>query len=250
MKFRKRALDSLESPEQLDEVARLAPVPAWLTALALTAVVVAAGAWSVFGTVPRTVSAPGVLTRAVGVSTVDATRAGLVTAVLARSGERLERGQALYELTDADGGTLTVGSPWTAYLVGTLVSPGQWVATGTGVANLERLDGPDDRVRAVVYVAAEAARSVRAGMPVELTGAPGPAAGVVREVGAFPETAESLRAFLGRNRDVTPFLAAGPVVAVTVDPTGDLARDRWASQGVVTARVTLAEEHPVDWLLT
>ncbi|GAA3838699.1 HlyD family efflux transporter periplasmic adaptor subunit [Saccharothrix violaceirubra] len=241
MKFRKRALESLESPEQLDEVARLAPVPAWLTALALTLVVVAAGAWSVFGTVPKTVSASGVLTRASGVSTVDATRAGLVTGVLARSGERLEKGQALYELTD-DGGTVTVGSPWTAYVVGTLVSPGQWVETGTGVANLERLDTPDDRVRAVVYVAASAARSVRAGMRVELTGVPG--AGVVREVGSFPETADSLRAFLGRTRDVTPFLAGGPVVAVIVEPTGDLAR----SQGVVTARITIADERPVDWL--
>ncbi|MEV0675409.1 HlyD family efflux transporter periplasmic adaptor subunit [Actinosynnema sp. NPDC050436] len=244
MKFRKRALDSLASPEQLDEVAQLAPVPAWLTALALTAVVVGAGAWSVFGTVPKTVSAPGVLTRAGGVSTVDATRAGLVTAVLARSGERLEQGQALYRLTDPDGRTLTVGSPWTAYVVGTLVSPGQWVAAGTGVATLERLDTSDDRVRAVVYVPAASARSVRVGMAVEWTGA----SGVVREVGSFPETADSLRAFLGRTRDVTPFLAAGPVVAVTVEPSGDL--DRWGSQGVVTARITLADERPVDWLLT
>ncbi|MFF0623377.1 hypothetical protein [Streptomyces sp. NPDC004296] len=66
MRFRKQAVRKLESPEQLDEIARLTSVPGWLTTLALSLVVLSIGGWSAFATVTETVSAPGVLVGASG----------------------------------------------------------------------------------------------------------------------------------------------------------------------------------------
>src|SRR5690349_24621464 len=78
MKFRPAALRHLEAAEQLDQVVRLASAPAWLMTGVLAAIVGVAVTWATIGTVNTTVTAPGVLTYASGVSTLDATTSGQV----------------------------------------------------------------------------------------------------------------------------------------------------------------------------
>ncbi|SDZ01462.1 HlyD family secretion protein [Amycolatopsis xylanica] len=267
MKFRREALRTLESPEQLDEVSRLAPVPAWLTTLVMAVVVLVTGAWAAFGTVPRTVSAQGVLTHFAGVSALDATEQGQVGAVWTAPNQRVEKGQPLYSVLGRDGTTKTVVSPWTAHVISLVISPGQWLEPGKKVADLERLDTPGDRLRALVYVPAGSAPLLYPGMHVELTTSAAPVnvygsfAGTVSSVGSFPETDASLHAFLGDARDVRPFLGSGPVVAVTVDLVSvpDTATGlKWSrtappfalnSQSEVSAAFTVADEHPISWLV-
>ncbi|MGW2088136.1 hypothetical protein [Streptomyces sp. NPDC001880] len=87
MRFRKQAVRKLESPEQLDEIARLTSVPGWLTTLALSVVLFSVGSWSAFATVTETVSAPGVLLRASGEQPEAVVYAPVPTAPLLQPGQ-------------------------------------------------------------------------------------------------------------------------------------------------------------------
>lgn len=267
MIYRQQALKKLNAPEQLDEAVRLATVPGWLLTLALTVLVVVAGGWATWGTVPRTVTGNGVLIHASGISTLDATASGQVVKVWASANQRLGGGTPLYSLQTATGRIVTVNAPWDANLVTVMISEGQLVQPGTRVADLERLDTPGDALQAVVFVPATQAPMLQPGVPVRVAVAAAPAAvfgtlhGTVTSVGAFPETEESLRAFLGTGRDVRPLLDGGSVVraAVTLDadpnsPSG-LAWSkqsppfRLTSVSQVSASFVVADEHPIRWLL-
>jgi multidrug efflux pump subunit AcrA (membrane-fusion protein) len=267
MRFRKQALSHLEKPEELDEVVRLASVPGWLVTAALTVAVLATGGWAVAGTVERQVAATGVLIHANGVSGFDAVASGQVAKVWITPTQRLTKGTPMYSTASADGQVTTVSAPWDAYVVGVLVAEGQLLQPGTRVADLERLDGTGEALRAVLFVPAVSAPLLHPGMPVDVAAAAVPSnvfgtlSGKVGTVGGFPETEESLHAFLGSGYDVRPLLAGGSVVRVTVplaaDPNSPSGL-HWSkapppfglhSVSAVNAQFVVAAEHPIDWLL-
>jgi multidrug efflux pump subunit AcrA (membrane-fusion protein) len=267
VKFRRQALQQLEAPEQLDRVVRLTTVPSWLTTVALILAVVAAGVWAVRTVVPRTVQAAGVLIHSNGLSALDAADSGQVTKVWAAAHQRVTKGTPLYSLRTGHGSVDVVTAPSDAYLVSWLVAEGGFVTPGAHVADLERLDTPGDKLQAVVYAPAAAAPMLQPGITVEVAAAAAPRnvfgtlSGRVVDVGAFPETESSMRAFLGAGQDLRRLLAGGSVVRVTVVLDVDLASAdglRWSkapppfqlnSISEVTAWFTVAREHPIDWLL-
>ncbi len=267
MRFRRQALRQLEAPEQLDEVARLAGVPTWLATAALTLVVVVAGTWSIAGTVTRSVRAAGVLIHSTGVSPLDATVSGQVTHVWAAPNQYVTKGTPLYSVQERAGNVDISVAPWDAYVVNWLIAEGAFIEPGSRVAQLERLDAPGDMLEAKVYAPASIAPQLSAGLSVEVQTAVAPAAvfgtlrGTVASVGSFPETEQSIHAFLGQDFQVAPLLADGNVIAVTVrldtDP-GSPSGLRWSKPGPpfrltslsqVTARFAVAREHPIRWLI-
>ena len=267
MKFRRAALRHLEAPEKLDEVVRLASAPAWLMGVALAVVIAAAATWASVGTVATTVSAPGVLIHANGVSTLDATTSGQVIRLWAPPGTLATSGAPLYRVQDAAGRTHTVAAPWDADVVSMLVTDGQLVEPGTPVASLERVSGSRDPLEAAVFVPSAAAPSIQPGMTVTLAASAAPAAvfgvlhGTVASVSQFPETTASLQAFLGDDADTGTYLASGSVIRVVVklatvngSPT-ELAWSRASpsfmltSESSVQASFVIARQHPMEWLV-
>src|SRR6185437_2397079 len=103
MKFRPAALRYLEAPEQLDQVVRLASAPAWLMTAVLSVIIAAAVTWATVGTVATTVSAPGVLIHADGVSTLDATTSGQVARLWVAPDAFAAGGAPLYSVQGQDG---------------------------------------------------------------------------------------------------------------------------------------------------
>jgi HlyD family secretion protein len=59
--FRKVALERLSSPEQLDQLVPLTSPVGWAAAVAIAAILAAAIAWSIFGTLPTAVPGAGIL---------------------------------------------------------------------------------------------------------------------------------------------------------------------------------------------
>ncbi|WP_432967433.1 HlyD family efflux transporter periplasmic adaptor subunit [Dactylosporangium sp. CA-233914] len=267
MMFRRQALRQLEAPEELDDVVRLATVPGWLLTAALLLTIAATGAWGVYGTVARTVRAAGVLVHSNGVSGLDATASGQIVKVWTAANVRIAKGTPIYSAQRADGTVDTVGAPWDAYVVSLAINEGQLVQPGTRVAEMERLDAPGDALQAVVFVPASSAPLLRVGNTVAVTAAAAPSTvfgtmlGVVTSVGAFPETPESLRAFLGNGPDVQALLAGGAVVRVVVPLRTDPASPsglHWTkasppfqlnSTSQIEAVFTIAREHPITWLV-
>jgi multidrug efflux pump subunit AcrA (membrane-fusion protein) len=267
MRFRRQALRHLEQPENLDRVARLTTVPSWLLTVALVVTVLAAGAWTGTATLDREVTAGGVLIHPHGVSDFDAAETGRVVKVWADRNEPVAKGTPIYSVQDDSGGIVTVPAPWDAYVVSLLIAEGQVIERGARVAELERLDAPGDALQAVLFVSAASAPMLSAGQPVHVDVAAvsttvfGTLQGEVGTVGAFPETEDSLRAFLGSGRDVRPFLADGSVVRVVVllhtdpeSPTGLLWSKasppfRLTSISEVDGRIVVGRDRPLDWVL-
>jgi multidrug efflux pump subunit AcrA (membrane-fusion protein) len=268
MKFRPAALRQLEAPERLDQVVRLASVPAWLMAVVLAVIVAAAATWASVGTVATTVSAPGVLIHAAGVSTLDATTSGQVVRLWVPPDALATGGAPLYSVQGADGRVRTVTVPWDAYVVSMVVADGQLVEPGTPVASLERVSGPADPLEAVVFVPAAAAPTIAPGTRVTLTAAAAPSAvfgtlrGTVAAVGEFPETSASLHAFLGDDASTGSYLGTGSVIRVVIklatvpgSPT-ELAWSRanpgftLNSESSVQASFVVARAHPAQWLFS
>jgi multidrug efflux pump subunit AcrA (membrane-fusion protein) len=267
MRYRRAALREFEAPEQLDEVVRLATIPAWLLSVTLAAVVAGAGAWATFGSVATTVRANGVLIHSQGISTLDATISGQVVKVWATPNEHVSAGTPLYTVTAADGHQTTVTSPWSAYVVNLDVSAGQLLQPGTPVADMEPLNLPGEVLEAVVFVPANYAAALAPGTKVEVstpqapTSVFGTMSGTVTSVGAFPETAASLRAFFGSGFNVLPLLRRGSVIRVViplVTVPGSVTTLKWSkqappfqldSESPVNAAFTVRRQHPIDWLL-
>ncbi|MFC7478871.1 HlyD family secretion protein [Luedemannella flava] len=267
MMFRRQALRQLEAPEELDDVVRLATVPGWLLTVALLLAVGTTGAWATFGTVDRTVRAAGVLIHSNRVSGLDAVSSGQIVKVWMAANVRIAKGTPIYSAQRADGTVDTVNAPWDAYVVSVAINEGQLVQPGTRVAEMERLDTPGDALQAVVFVPARSAPLLRLGNTVAVSAAAAPSTvfgtmvGEVSSVGAFPETPESMRAFLGSGPDVQALLAGGTVVRVVVPLRVDPATPSglyWTkasppyqlnSASEIAAVFTIAREHPITWLL-
>ncbi len=266
MKFRRPALRYLEAPEKLDEVVRLASAPAWLMGTALAIIVAAAAIWAAIGTVATTVGAPGLLIHADGVSTLDATTSGQVVRWWVSPDALATKGAPLYSVQGADERVHTVAAPWDAYVVSVVVTDGQLVEPGTPIASLEQVTGASDPLEAVVCVPAAAAPTIPLGAGVTLTAAAAPSAvfgtlrGTVASVANFPETSDSLQAFLGEGASTASFLGAGSVIRVVIKLAtvpGAPAKLAWSktppsftlnSQSSVQASFVVARQHPISWL--
>jgi HlyD family secretion protein len=114
------------------------------------------------------------------------------------------KGAPLYSVQGTDGQVRTVAAPWDAYVVSVIVTNGQFVQPGTPIATLEEVTGPSDPLEAVVFMPAAAAPTIPLGIGVTVNAPSAPSSifgtlrGTVASVGNFPETTDSLQAFLGR----------------------------------------------------
>jgi hypothetical protein len=267
MNFRHKALENLRAPENLDEAVRLARPGAWVVLAVMAAVVLSGLGWAVAGKIPRQLSAPGILTHPQGVSSVQSTVTGLVSALMVESGSALRNGTPILAVT-SNSSVKLVRLPFSGRVTGLLVNVGQYVTNGSTLATVERTDDPNDRLLAVLYVPASTAGSLAAGDDVDLSVSSAPPAafgvlrGRVRTVEQFTQNPQQIADFVGDERLADQFSNAGTPVKVTVDLIGDpktLSGFRWStpagppyridSQILVTGAVHLPSKRPIDWVV-
>lgn len=268
MQFRKKALVKQQSPEELDVPVRLAR-PQGRLVLTVTAVAMAAaGCWAVTGTVSSKVSAPGMLIHPEGSYTLQSPVAGQIVAVLAKEGDLLPGGAQLFSVSTGPGQPAQVRTVAPGRVTTLSARIGTVVGTGSELATVERISGPDEPLVAVVYAPASSAASIPAGAAVDLTVQSvaaqqyGVLRGRVLTVGRAPETQQQIADFLGSGELGRRFTAQGRPVAVVVrlERSGSTRSGYvWSSkQGppypvesttLVSAAVRLGAVHPVDWIL-
>ena len=83
--FRRRALERVSSPEELDRLVKVALPRTWIALAGLALLILAASVWAVVARVPTTVQASGYLLREGGIRVVAAPTAGLVVDTLRRA---------------------------------------------------------------------------------------------------------------------------------------------------------------------
>jgi HlyD family secretion protein len=91
--FRKVSLERLSSPEQLDQLVQVTDPRGWLALTGLGALVLAAIAWGVWGSIPTEAQGEGILLRRGGVSDLVSAASGQVEEVLVRVGDVIAKNQ-------------------------------------------------------------------------------------------------------------------------------------------------------------
>jgi len=101
--FRQSALDRLSSPEQLDQLVRVADAKGWVAAIGLLLFVSFAAAWGVLGSIPTQVQAPGILVIKGGrLMNVPSPASGMIADLRVRAGDQIVRGQVIATLRQVE----------------------------------------------------------------------------------------------------------------------------------------------------
>ncbi|MEA2602762.1 MAG: HlyD family secretion protein [Acidobacteriota bacterium] len=93
MIFRKVALERLSSPEQLDQLVQVTDPRGWLALTGLSALLLAALGWGIWGSIPSEARGEGILLRQGGVSDLVSAANGQVSEILVSVGDVIEKGQ-------------------------------------------------------------------------------------------------------------------------------------------------------------
>jgi multidrug efflux pump subunit AcrA (membrane-fusion protein) len=269
MEFRRKALENLRAPDDLDSPVRLARPRAWAVLALVGAFIVGGLVWSFNGQLPRSVQVPGILTHPGGVSKVESPQSGMVSNVFVDTGKAVTKGAPVLSLVDAEGATQTVRAPFSGRAIALLVDNGQYVAAGATFMTVERTDTKNDRLVAVLFAPAAKAGMLQIGDEVDMDVASAPAQafglmrGQIAAMDPFPQTKQQVLNFLGGDQLLaTQLLDKGGPVRITVD----LERDAQLSSGYrwttasgppfrinswtqVTGLGRLPGERPIDWLL-
>ena len=176
--------------------------------------VLGAVAWGIFGRLPQTVTASGMITRPQGAADVQSLYAGMVTKIGTSVGGQVSAGQVLAVIPDATGAAHDVVSPYAGQVLSVGVSSGQVIGTGSEVASIERgaAGGP---LVALLFVPSQSAAGIVPGEQVKLAVSTAPASafgllrGQVTAVSQFPLTGAEVKALLGGSATVAA-IGAGP----------------------------------------
>jgi multidrug efflux pump subunit AcrA (membrane-fusion protein) len=268
--FRQSSLDRLSSPEQLDQLIRITSRRGWIALLAMGAVVLAAVAWGLMGTVTTSVSDQGMFIRGGGLFAVQTPSAGQVRSISVSVGQQVTQGQPVAQLeppTGSGGAPVNVVSPYSGKVLELLANPGQLVSVGSGILNLEESANP---LEIVVFFPASVGKQVRTGMKAEVAPSSyspqqyGYMLASVDYVAPFLSSPPGMMRLLQNQNLVQLFLnqAGGSPIEVHLALTPDSATPsgyRWSSSRgpdtTVTAgtlasvSVAVSQQHPISLVL-
>ena len=100
--FRKKALERLQSPEQLDQLLTVTSTRSWLALLSLCALAAAAVVWGILGNVATKVYGTGILTDPGGFREVVAIDRGQVIKINVQQGSRVASGTVIATMINPD----------------------------------------------------------------------------------------------------------------------------------------------------
>lgn len=96
--FRKAAIEKMSSPEQLDLMMRVTSPVGWLALLTMGVILLVAGVWSVFGSIPDLVDGQGVLMRGERLYEVKISMTGTISELDVQTGSMVKAGQVIAKL--------------------------------------------------------------------------------------------------------------------------------------------------------
>jgi multidrug efflux pump subunit AcrA (membrane-fusion protein) len=140
--FRRRALERVSSPEELDRLVKVALPRTWIALAGLGLLMVAAALWAVVARVPTTVEAPGYLLREGGIPVGAAPAAGIVVDVCHQAGDRVNAGAVLGHVRGATGVIQAAVAPTDGTLIEVSVARGDYLEAGRPFALVDPVTQP------------------------------------------------------------------------------------------------------------
>jgi multidrug efflux pump subunit AcrA (membrane-fusion protein) len=224
VRFRTKALAKRRQAEALDRLPEVAKPRGWLAAIALGVVVIGVLAYLLAGTVPRRVSASGVLSSPGGLIEVQATSSGRVSKLLVSPGQVVSPRTPVADIVDEHGASSTIVAGFTGTVLETDTGPGRILTLGSPVITLAGTPG-SNVTSAYLFLAQKDAGGVAPGMSVDLNVSTAPSQrfgslrGRVASISAAPISPQELDVLLGNDALAQQFLQGGPPVLATVSLT-------------------------------
>lgn len=265
--FRKSSIEKLSNPEQLDRAITVSSPMSWLALIGIFVIIVAVVIWSIFGTMPTTVSVSGVITSPNDVCAACSDVSGIVSDLNKNAGDKVEIGDALATIRSSDGKETIIKAKEKGVISQVLVQPDQAVMTGTELYRIT--PSFTDKQLIVCYVPSAYAGQLKNGMKVKLyptsvdTQKAGHMEAEIVSVGEFSADATNMSFVLGSGNYVAEqFLAQGPVVEIVCKIREDSSTKSgywWSSKKgknvvltngtFVTAKVVTDESAPITKLI-
>lgn len=267
--YSRQALKKLRAPEKLDTMLKITSPAGWMGLSAMFVIVISVVLWSIFGSFTEKAEGMGMILDSSGMGVVSAPAGGKVSRVFVYEGARVKRGNLLALITQPSAGSDTsmarsdvrlssndrdamsrvsqydakkhqqqafeeVYSDYDGIVTELDIKEGMLVGSGALVCRI-RLDGERKDMMGIFYIPVDKGKRIEPGMTLSL--APnsvdvkqsGSLVGVVRSVGEYPASAESIRMTLGNNQLADWFLQKTGSSLVEVD--FDLIPDENSSSG-------------------
>jgi len=238
--FSKEALDKLRSPERLDMLFPITTPTGWVMMAAILVLLFSILLWSIFGAFTVTANGMGLIMDSAGVVNVSHTSGGKVAAVYVKTGQRINNGDLIAQVEQAEQsadmhmsqygmGLATsdrdalnkvyqygakkrqlnvaeyIYSDYDGIVDEVLIEKGKVISGGMPVCSI-RITQNRDELTGVFYIPVDKGKRVEPGMSIQLApngvdiSQTGSLIGVVRSVSQYPVSAENIRQKLGNDQ--------------------------------------------------
>ena len=273
--FTKEALEKLRSPDKLDTMFKITTPISWMALLALAMAVFSVVLWSIFGAFTEKAEGVGMIMDAGGVAVISPVNGGKIDQIYVKTGDKVKKGTLIAKLAQDAQNADTHMARYDVNLsssdreamqrvaqydtkryqqrvseeiystregIVTEVSAheGSIVGAGTAICSLRVHEERSD-LSGVFYVPVEKGKRLKPGMTIQLapngvdTSQTGSLVGIVRTIGEYPVTMESMRTTLGNDQLAQWFLQR--LASSVVEVQFDLVRDENSESGYLWTSV-------------
>ena len=261
--FRRKAVERISSPEELDRLVRVTRPRTWVALSGLLLVIAAVLLWSTLTTITTTVSGVGFVLPRGGLIEASTLQPGTVRQIEVDSGQEVRTGETIAVLQGVDGSRVTVTAPVDGHVAAVLHAIGDFVPQGGVLTTIE----PAKPAVVESFVPEGEAKNARVGDTVWVapsTASPseyGYALGQVVQIGNYPIPDAAVLSILESPASARQVAQLGPVIHVVVRlrraPTASGLS--WTASAGPAAPVTLGtpaqvkivtgERAPVDYVV-
>ncbi|MBQ9716603.1 MAG: DUF2118 domain-containing protein [Clostridia bacterium] len=264
--YRKNALERISSPDQLDKALKITSPLSWLALIGVTLIVAAAVIWSVFGSIPVTLTAQGIVSPPSATNAVYSHETGTVADVRVENGDRISKGDVLLTYTSGSGSVQELVSDQDGVVSLIRAEAGTAFVHGEDVIRLA--PETDSRQVVVCYVPLAYVVSLKEDMKVQVSLASVDSQSLgfmearISNIDSFASSADGMAHVIGYGNGLdSMFLSGGAVAAVTCILTEDsstVSGYAWSNKNggevtvptgsMVTAKIILDEVPPITKL--
>lgn len=266
--YRKSSLDRLSNPEQLDKVLKITSPMSWLALIGVTLIIVITIIWSFIGTIPETITAPGMISAVVGSNSVYTTDAGTVVSLRVRAGDELHLGDPVMTYRNSSNNVVVIYSDQVGIVSDLVVKKDDEFTPGKDIIRVSPI--AQDSQIAVVYVPLSKAKKLERGMQVNITldsldsSSYGNMVARIINIDAYATPKEGMSSVIGSNNNLeSTFNKDGAVVAVACELYPDNSTTSgyyWSNEkgatvnvqngSLVTAKIVTDEVAPITKLFS
>jgi len=266
--YRKSSLERISSPEQLDKVLKVTSPMSWLALLGITLIVVVTVIWSIIGTIPVTITAPGIVSSMVGSNAVYTHESGTVVSVRVRAGDEIHLNDPVLTYKNAANEIVTIFSDQVGTVASIVVKKDDTFTPGSEVIRVTPTTSASQMI--VCYVPLAQAKKLARDMQVNISldsldsQSYGNMVARVINIDAYAASVSGMASVIGSGNNLdAAFTKNGAVVAVACElypDTDTISGYYWSNEkgggvvvtngSLVTAKIVTEEVAPITKLFS